>query len=279
MVDSITPATDATLLARVSAATGLEDAAAVQRERFSQWVIEDVLPQGGPDLASVGVVMTHDVAGFERAKLRILNGALFELYNTAREQAGLKAAEPGDATQGFMSLAVLSLSDSFLYPSPALLQLADFTQVLNVNLIGAFIVGKAVAQAMIASGTRGSIIHISSVGAVLGVETSPAYCTSKGGLGMLTKVMALAMARHGVARRTEVTPARSILKRFRIQLPEAMELRRLLLMTSGRINLTGSKTLTCQRGRVTRIAMRAAGRGRQGGGAPFAGTGSGPPLA
>ncbi|QQQ19766.1 SDR family oxidoreductase [Brevundimonas vitis] len=76
--------------------------------------------------------------------------------------------------------------------------LADFTQVLNVNLIGAFIVGKAVAQAMIASGTRGSIIHISSVGAVLGVETSPAYCTSKGGLGMLTKVMALAMARHGV---------------------------------------------------------------------------------
>jgi fructuronate reductase len=75
MVDSITPAADAGLLARVSAATGLEDAAAVQRERFSQWVIEDVLPQGGPDLASVGVVMTHDVAGFERAKLRILNGA------------------------------------------------------------------------------------------------------------------------------------------------------------------------------------------------------------
>ena len=33
---------------------------------------------------------------------------------------------------------------------------------------------------------------------MLGVETSPAYCTSKGGLSMLTKVMALAMARHGV---------------------------------------------------------------------------------
>lgn len=75
MVDSITPASDAALLARVTAATGLVDAAAVQRERFAQWVIEDVLPPGGPDLASVGVVMTHDVAGFERAKLRILNGA------------------------------------------------------------------------------------------------------------------------------------------------------------------------------------------------------------
>jgi fructuronate reductase len=75
MVDSITPASDAALQARVTAATGLNDAAAVQRERFAQWVIEDVLPPGGPDLASVGVVMTHDVAGFERAKLRILNGA------------------------------------------------------------------------------------------------------------------------------------------------------------------------------------------------------------
>ncbi len=75
MVDSITPAADAVLLARVTAVTGLEDAAAVQRERFSQWVIEDVLPPGGPDLGSVGAVMTGDVAGFERAKLRILNGA------------------------------------------------------------------------------------------------------------------------------------------------------------------------------------------------------------
>ncbi|WP_395651383.1 SDR family NAD(P)-dependent oxidoreductase [Brevundimonas sp.] len=73
-----------------------------------------------------------------------------------------------------------------------------FTRVLNVNLVGPFIVGKAAANRMIASGTRGSIIHISSVGSVLGVETSPAYCTSKGGLGMLTKVMALAMAKHGI---------------------------------------------------------------------------------
>lgn len=61
--------------------------------------------------------------------LRILNGALFELYNAARAQAGLPAAAQDDKTQGFMSLAVLSLSDSYLYPAPVLLQLADFTQV------------------------------------------------------------------------------------------------------------------------------------------------------
>ena len=74
MVDSITPATDDALRARVLAATGLEDAWPIQREAFTQWVIEDVLPGDAPDLANVGVILTDDVRGFERAKLRLLNG-------------------------------------------------------------------------------------------------------------------------------------------------------------------------------------------------------------
>jgi cytochrome c biogenesis protein len=61
--------------------------------------------------------------------LRILNGSLFELNNLAREQAGLQALVPSDKTQTFMTQAVLSLSDSFFYPAPVLLQLADFKQV------------------------------------------------------------------------------------------------------------------------------------------------------
>lgn len=74
MVDSITPASDAAFLADVEQAIGLKDRAAVQREAFAQWVIEDV-GDIGPDLAAVGVEVTRDVAGFERAKLRILNGS------------------------------------------------------------------------------------------------------------------------------------------------------------------------------------------------------------
>jgi fructuronate reductase len=75
MVDSITPATDEALRACVLEATGLEDAWPIQREAFTQWVVEDVLPSGGPDLAGVGVTLTPDVASFEQAKLRLLNGA------------------------------------------------------------------------------------------------------------------------------------------------------------------------------------------------------------
>lgn len=75
MVDSITPATDRALRERVARAAGLEDAWPVQRERFVQWVVEEVDFPGQPDWASVGITVSRDVTAYERAKLRLLNGA------------------------------------------------------------------------------------------------------------------------------------------------------------------------------------------------------------
>jgi fructuronate reductase len=75
MVDSITPATDDALRAKAREVLGLEDAWPIQRERFTQWVIEDVLPEDGPAFAEAGVILAADVARFEEAKLRLLNGA------------------------------------------------------------------------------------------------------------------------------------------------------------------------------------------------------------
>jgi fructuronate reductase len=75
MVDSITPATDDRLRALVREETGFEDAIPVSREAYSAWIIEDVLPEGSPDLAAAGAVLAKDVGAWERAKLRILNGA------------------------------------------------------------------------------------------------------------------------------------------------------------------------------------------------------------
>ncbi|MGH8148514.1 MAG: mannitol dehydrogenase family protein, partial [Steroidobacteraceae bacterium] len=48
MVDSITPATDQALRERVKQASGLEDAWPVQRERFVQWVVDEVDFAGQP---------------------------------------------------------------------------------------------------------------------------------------------------------------------------------------------------------------------------------------
>jgi fructuronate reductase len=47
----------------------------VQREGFVQWVIEDRSSGEGPDWESAGVIVTDDVGAYERAKLRLLNGA------------------------------------------------------------------------------------------------------------------------------------------------------------------------------------------------------------
>lgn len=75
MVDSITPATDDALRAQVAEVLGLQDAWPIQRERFTQWVVEDRLGADAAAFAAAGVTVARDVAPFERAKLRLLNGA------------------------------------------------------------------------------------------------------------------------------------------------------------------------------------------------------------
>jgi fructuronate reductase len=75
MVDRITPATTDDDRSAISARLGLEDAAPVVTEPFSQWVIEDRFPRGRPDWSIAGAEFVTDVAPYENMKLRLLNGA------------------------------------------------------------------------------------------------------------------------------------------------------------------------------------------------------------
>ena len=74
---------------------------------------------------------------------------------------------------------------------------ADFDAVLRVNLKGAFLMGQAVARAMVA-GAGGSIVNMSSVNGVLAIPSIASYNVSKGGINQLTRAMALALADRGV---------------------------------------------------------------------------------
>ncbi|PVH29564.1 mannitol dehydrogenase family protein [Pararhodobacter oceanensis] len=74
MVDRITPATGDRERALVAERFGLADLAPVICEPFKQWVLEDSFTDGRPALEEVGVTFTHDIASFEKMKLRILNG-------------------------------------------------------------------------------------------------------------------------------------------------------------------------------------------------------------
>jgi len=74
----------------------------------------------------------------------------------------------------------------------------DFDRVLAVNLKSMFLCGQAVARAMVKQGIRGSIVNMSSANAVVAIANQVPYVVSKGGINQLTKVMALALAPHGI---------------------------------------------------------------------------------
>ncbi len=119
MVDSITPATDDALRALVRE-QGFEDDIPVSREAYTAWIVEDVLPVGSPDLASIGVVMAKDVGAWEKAKLRILNGAhstlaylgLLTGHETVADAMG------DEALAGFVGRLVRQDIIASLEPSP-----------------------------------------------------------------------------------------------------------------------------------------------------------------
>ena len=73
----------------------------------------------------------------------------------------------------------------------------DFRAVIDVNLVGPFIVSKYVGRKMIAR-RAGKIININSMMSELGRNTVSAYAASKGGLKMLTKNMATEWAKYNI---------------------------------------------------------------------------------
>jgi NAD(P)-dependent dehydrogenase (short-subunit alcohol dehydrogenase family) len=74
----------------------------------------------------------------------------------------------------------------------------DWRRVLDVDLNGAFLCAQRAARRMIAAGGGGRIVNVTSVHEHVPLRGSSAYCAAKGGLGMLTKVMALELADHGI---------------------------------------------------------------------------------
>jgi NAD(P)-dependent dehydrogenase (short-subunit alcohol dehydrogenase family) len=74
----------------------------------------------------------------------------------------------------------------------------DFDRVLRVNVKSAFLCGQAVARSMVNAAIPGAIINMASVNAVLAIPTQVPYTVSKGAVNQLTRVMAIALAPHGI---------------------------------------------------------------------------------
>ncbi|WP_129837771.1 SDR family oxidoreductase [Streptomyces sp. RFCAC02] len=75
---------------------------------------------------------------------------------------------------------------------------ATVRTVLDVDLGGPFLCSQHAARRMIAQGRGGRIVNVTSVHEHQPKVGAAPYCAAKGGLGLLTQVMALELAEHGI---------------------------------------------------------------------------------
>ncbi|NQU15683.1 MAG: SDR family oxidoreductase [Desulfobacteraceae bacterium] len=71
-------------------------------------------------------------------------------------------------------------------------------QIMDINLKASFFLSQAVGRVMIDQGRGGRIINISSQTGTVALIKRSAYCASKAGLDLVTKVLALEWASHGI---------------------------------------------------------------------------------
>ena len=113
-------------------------------------------------------------------------------YSTAGDTVERLASELG-GLDVFVNNAGGGASHPFLeFP------LEEFQEVIDLNLTGAFVCAQRAARLMVDRGEGGRIINVTSVHEHVPLRDAAAYCAAKGGLGLLTKVMALELGEHGI---------------------------------------------------------------------------------
>jgi NAD(P)-dependent dehydrogenase (short-subunit alcohol dehydrogenase family) len=75
----------------------------------------------------------------------------------------------------------------------------EFRRVLDVNLVGTWLVSKACATRMVAAGVRGRICNVSSQAGKRAFPFLGAYCATKAGIILLTQTMAAELGAQGIA--------------------------------------------------------------------------------
>jgi gluconate 5-dehydrogenase len=120
-------------------------------------------------------------------------GYLFDVTdeNAVKENIAAITAEVG-------VIDILVNNAGIIIRVPALeMEVAEFREVIDIDLTGPFIMSKAVAPGMIEKG-GGKIINICSMMSEVGRETVSAYASAKGGLKMLTRNLACEWAEFNI---------------------------------------------------------------------------------
>jgi 3-oxoacyl-[acyl-carrier protein] reductase len=152
------------------------------------------------DGASVLVAdINAEAAGRVADEISAAGGIAAPWHTDVTEEASVDAAV-AEAERRFGRLRIAVCNAGITDRVPVLeMSLAAFERVLRVNLVGCFLTARAAGRAMAAApGPGGRIVTISSVSGQFGGTGRAAYGASKGGIEMLTRVLAVELAPHGI---------------------------------------------------------------------------------
>jgi len=144
-------------------------------------------------------VLDRDGASAERVAQEIGGGAVALAADTTDEGA-LDAAldDFGEAT-GRAAPDGLVWNAAIVRFGPLLaLDAADWRAVVDVNLTGTFLTARATARRMLAAGTGGAIVTMTSMNGVAPGPNAGAYGATKAAVALLTQQMALEWGPHGI---------------------------------------------------------------------------------
>lgn len=116
--------------------------------------------------------------------------------SVADEAAVHSAVE--DVVKTFGGIDVLVNNAGVSCVKPVLeLGLADWQRALDINLTGVFLCARAAGRQMVAQG-HGIIINLGSMYGAVAAPDRAGYCATKSAVDMLTRVLAIEWAPHGI---------------------------------------------------------------------------------
>ncbi|MEN3318389.1 MAG: hypothetical protein V7643_1790 [Mycobacterium sp.] len=146
------------------------------------------------------------LSGRDLVDLRSAESALADEFGVQIATAAMDLAEYGaplslaqQAADAFGGLDILVNNAGISHPEPAIDTDPDkFDDTIAINLRAPALLAAAVGKVMVAQGTGGSIITVASAAALAPLPDHYAYCASKAGLVMATKVLARELGQYGI---------------------------------------------------------------------------------